>query len=194
MRSLKLSVLAKNSGRVEAVQDQAGDQRRVRVALGVVVALEVLDAAEHGIVRAPGAADEVEQAQGDRDPDAPQHAEHGDAGERGHRQRELGPPPVVQAPRGAQVEQAEHGDDDDGGQRAERHVVDEAGAGEQQHAEGNRAGEAGELAAGAHVLHDGGARAAGGDGKPWKTPAARLAAPSAASSWFWSTRWCSRAA
>ena len=121
---------------VEAVQDQAGDQRRVRVAAGVVVALEVLDAAEHGVVRVPGAADEVEQAQRDRDPDTPQHAEHGDAGERSEAERELGPPPGVQAAGGAHIEQAEHGDDDHGGQGAERHVVDEAGAGDQQQRRG----------------------------------------------------------
>ena len=65
----------------------------------------------------------------------------------------------VQAAGGAHVEQAEHGDDDHGRQGAQRHVVHEAGAGDQQHAEGDGAGQPGELAAGAHVLHDGGARA-----------------------------------
>ena len=124
--------------RVEAVQHESRDAAGVGIALGVVVALEVVDPAEHRVVRAPGPADEVQQRERDRDPDAPEHAEHGDAGERHHRQRELRASPVAQAPRGRDVDEAEHRDDHDRRERRLRQVVHEAGAERSAAAPGRR--------------------------------------------------------
>ena len=84
--------------RVESVEHEARDQARLRVALGVVVALEVVDASEQRVVGAPRSAHEAQQRQADRDPDAPQHAQHGDADERRHGEDELRGPPLQQPP------------------------------------------------------------------------------------------------
>ena len=135
-----------------------------------MVALEVVDPAEHRVVRAPGPADEVQQRERDRDPDAPEHAEHGDAGERHHRQRELRASPAVQPPRGRDVDQAQDRDDHDGRERRLRQVVHEAGSDDQEQRQDAGADEAGDLAASADVLGDGGARAARGDREPLEEP------------------------
>jgi hypothetical protein len=131
-----------------------------------VVALEVADAAEHRVVRAPGAADEVQQREGDRDADAPEHSQDRDAEERRHRQHELRAPPSAQAPRAGDVDEAQDGDDHDRCQTRGRHVVDEPGADDEEDEQDGRAGEPRELAAGADVLGDRGARAARGEREP----------------------------
>ena len=156
--------------RVEAVQHESRDVAGVGIALGVVVALEVVDPAEHRIVRAPGPADEVQQRESDRDPDAPEHAENGDAGERHHRQRELRASPVAQAPRAHDVDQAQDRDDHDGRERRLRQVVHETGSKHQEQRQDAGADEPGDLAASADVLGDGGARAARGDREPLEEP------------------------
>ena len=74
---------------VEAVQEQAGNPAGGRVALDVVVALEVVLAAEDGVVGTPGPADEVADGQQDGHEDADQDPEQGDASERGQPEDEL---------------------------------------------------------------------------------------------------------
>jgi hypothetical protein len=59
------------------------------VAVDVVVALEVVLAAEDGVVGTPGPADEVADGQQDGHEDADQDPEQGDASERGQPEDEL---------------------------------------------------------------------------------------------------------
>ena len=106
----------------------------------------------------------------DRDPDAPEHAKDGDAGECHHRQRELRASPVVQAPRAHDVDQAQDRDDHDGRERRLRQVVHQAGSEHQEQRQDAGADEAGDLAASADVLGDGGARTARGDREPLEEP------------------------
>ena len=80
-------------------------------------------------MRMPRPPDEMEQAQPERDPDAPQHADDRDPGERSGATRT---PSAATGTAGARpdVEQAEYGHDHDRGEAAQRHVMDEPGAGD----------------------------------------------------------------
>ena len=75
--------IGEEQGRVPAEEHQARNALRLGMARDVVVALEPVDTAEHGIVGPPGAPDEAEQRQRDGDEDALDHADQRDA--RGNR-------------------------------------------------------------------------------------------------------------
>jgi hypothetical protein len=80
--------------RVEPVEDQARKVLGLLVELDDVEPVDLLGAAEHRLVRPPGVSEHVQDRERDRDPDAGQHAQRGDAEERGDRQDELrGPQP-----------------------------------------------------------------------------------------------------
>ena len=156
----------------------------VGISLDVVVALELVDPGEYRVVRAPRAADEVQQRQCDRDADPPKHAEHGNARERDHRQRELRAAPAIQAAGRPDVDETGNRDDHDGRKCRLREVVHEAGPDDQQQRQQAGADEPGDLTACTNVLGDSRARAAGREGNPWKNPVAMFATPSTPSSWF----------
>ena len=102
---------------VEAVDEQARDGRGGWEAFDVVVAVDVIDAAEHCVVRARRAVEEDADRQCDRDDDAAEDAEDEHAAERDEREPHLGGPYVAEAPDRADVDQPGGGDDDDHSER-----------------------------------------------------------------------------
>ena len=181
--------------RVEAVEHESRDAAGVGIALGVVVALEVVDPAEHRVVRAPGPADEVQQRESDRDPDAPEHAEHGDAGERHHRQRELRASPVAQPPRGRRRRS--------GPRTATITIAASVDCGRSCTSPVPKIRSSARMPAPTSPATWLRAPTSSATavrellveiGNPWKNPVAMFATPRTASSWFWSTSWRSRPA
>ena len=110
---------------VEAVDEQAIVGLGALEALDVVVAIDVLDAAEHGIVRSRGAVDEYADRKRDRDDDAFEHAEDEHAPEGDERETDLGGTYAAQAPDRADVDQAGGCDDDDHAERRLRQRFDQ---------------------------------------------------------------------
>ena len=76
--------------RVEAVHEQSGHRLGVVAPCDVVVAVDVVDAAEHGIVRTRRAVEEDADREHDRHADARDDAEDKHAAEGDERQRDLG--------------------------------------------------------------------------------------------------------
>ena len=122
-------------------------------------------------MRAPCAPDEVQQREGDRDPDAPEHAEHRDAGERDHREPELRAPPAPQPQRAPRTSMNPR--------TATMTIAASVAIGRSctspvpkisRTARTRGADEPGDLAAGADVLGDRGARAAGREREPLEEP------------------------
>ena len=95
--------------------------------------------------------------------DARQHAEQRHAEQRDHRQRELRPALVPEPSRARDVGQREGRGDDDRAQRRLRDVLHQAGREHQDEGDDGRADDTGDLRAGAGLLGDRGARAAGAD-------------------------------
>ena len=124
----------------------------------------------------------------DRQADSGDGTEHGHADEADDRQPEF---PALNAIDPAEVghfDQADRRGDDDGGQRGSRQVLQEIGRSDQQRGNAERADDAGQPGFLRRPLRPPGVR----DellliGKPWKNPAARLAAPSPTISWLGST-------
>ena len=83
---------------VKAVDEQAVVGLGALEAFDVAVAIDVFDAAEHGIVRSRGAVDEHADRERDRDDDALEHAEDEHAPERDERETDLGGTYAAQAP------------------------------------------------------------------------------------------------
>jgi hypothetical protein len=119
--------VGEEQGGVEPVQQQAGDEPGAGVAVDAVVALELVLAAQDGVVGPPGPADEVGQRQQDGDEDADQHPEQGHAEEGGQPEDELGASDPPQAPDRGHVDQADGGGDDDRGQHRQGEVTQGAG-------------------------------------------------------------------
>ena len=113
-------------------------QARVGIALGVVVALEVLDPAEHRVVRAPGPADEVQQREAIAIPTPQSTPSSATPANATIASANSEPPPAAQPPRRRDVDEAEHGDDHDRRERAQRQVVHQAGAERQQQRQDDR--------------------------------------------------------
>ena len=88
-RSLEQLGIGEEQRRVPAEQHQAGDQPRLGIARDVVVALDAVDAAQHGGMRPPAVPQEFDDRDDDRQADAGNRAEHGDADEADDRQPEL---------------------------------------------------------------------------------------------------------
>ena len=77
-----------------------------------MVAVEILDVAEHRVVGPGGAVEEHADRERDRDRDAAEHAEDEDAAERDEREADLGGADVAEAPDRPDVDQPGGGDDD----------------------------------------------------------------------------------
>jgi hypothetical protein len=97
-------------------------------------------------------------------------------------------------PRAARVDQADHGHDDHRPQGGLGQVLEQRGQEQQGEDHDQGGGDAGELAAGARPAVDGRLGQAPAGREAWKQPPARLAVPSARSSWSASTSGSSGAA
>ena len=148
---------------VEPVDDDARRDLGVVVARDVGPASERVDPAEDGVVGAGAAADDVDHRQAHGEDDRFQDAgeDHADGGDGGD--RELDPVGVGQLAPDGRLDQADRGGDDDRAEHRLGQVGDRCGQ-EQQDQQDRPGGEqAGDLAARAHAVVDGGARAAGSD-------------------------------
>ena len=126
--SRNVRALAKSSGASKRKIDEPGQLLGVRVQLAVVLARQARDAAERRLVRPPGAAEDVEDRQRDRDRDALQHAEQRDAEERGDREQELGAALAPEPHRARDVGERQRRGDHDGRERRLREVAQQARA------------------------------------------------------------------
>ena len=88
-RSSNSSALAKNSGASQRNSTRPGIRRASRIAGDVVIALDAFDAAQHGRMRPPAIPEKLDYGDHDRETDARNGAEHGDADEARHRKPEL---------------------------------------------------------------------------------------------------------
>ena len=108
---------------------------------------------------------------------------------------ELGRPHPVETSHAGDVDEPDHGRDDDRRERRVRQAREQPGGEQQDEREAARPDEACQLG-----LRAGRPRPPGvrdellESGKPWNRPVAALAAPSAISSWLWSTFWPRRLA
>ncbi len=125
--------------RVEAIDERAAHLFGLADAGHVVEPEPPRHHAEHGIMRAARASQEVDEREGHRDHDALEHADQGHARHRGDRDRELRAPDPPERSGGAGLEEARHGDRDHGGEGRHRHVAQQAG-GHQQHQRDQRRG------------------------------------------------------
>ena len=91
--------------RVEAKDDEPGQHLGVGIAAEVVVARKAVDAPEDRLVRPPRSTEHVHDRQCDRDRDASQHAEQGDAEEGRDREREVLAPLLPEPSRPGNVRQ-----------------------------------------------------------------------------------------
>ena len=99
-RSWKNSALAKKSGASQRNRTRPGIRRACGIARDVVVALDLIDPAEHRRVRTPAVPEELDHGDHDRQRDARNGAEHRHSGEADDRQPEL---PALDAVDAAQV-------------------------------------------------------------------------------------------
>ena len=127
--------------RVEAIHEQPGHRLGTLPARDVVIAVDVVDSAEHGIVRARRAVEEHADGKRDRDDDAADDAEHEHAAEGDERERGLGRAHVPQPPDRADVDQAGGGDDDDHTERCGRERLDQGHREEQEEPDDRRGDE-----------------------------------------------------
>jgi hypothetical protein len=162
---------------VEAVEEQTGDAAGGRVAVDVVVALEVVLAAEDGVVGTPGPADEVAEGQQDGHEDPDQDPEQGHPTEGGQPEDELRAPHPVEAAGLGRLDEADGGGDDDRGQHRQGEVAQQAGGEDQQQGDGDGADQRRELAAGAGRDGHRGARGAAGDGEALEEAGGQVASP-----------------
>ena len=95
----KLGV-GKEQWRIPAEQDEARNQVCVRISGNVVIALHLIDAAEHGRMRTPPVPQELDDGNDNRQCDARNGAEYRHAGEAGDGKPEL---PALNAIDAAQV-------------------------------------------------------------------------------------------
>ena len=162
-RSWNNSALAKKSGASQRNSTRPGISRASRIPRDVVIALDVIDAAEHRRVRTPAVPEELDHGNDDRERDARNGAEHGHAREADHRQPELPALDAIDAAQVGDFEQADRRRDDDGGQRGVRQMLEQRGREQQQQRDGERADHARQLGLRARRLGDRRARRAAAD-------------------------------
>jgi hypothetical protein len=98
------------------------------MAAQVVVALAARDPSEHRVVRMPGAPEERQGRESDRDPDADQDAECDDAEERRDREPEVDAVDAAEPPQRGEVDEPDHSRHHDGRERRKRQVLRQSGA------------------------------------------------------------------
>ena len=151
--------------RIEAVHEQPGHRLGALPARDVVIAVDVVDAAEHGIVRARRAVEEDADRERDRDDDAADDAEHEHAAEGDERERDLGRTHAAEPPDRVDVDQPGGGDDDDHSERRRRQRLDQGHREEEEEPDDRRGDEDGSLGPRAGGVVDRGPGVGGGDGK-----------------------------
>ena len=168
--SRNVRALAKNSGASKRKITSPGSCSASGCSSAVVLSGHPRDAAERGLVGPPGAAEDVEDRERDRDRDALQHAEQRDAEERGDRQQELDAALAPQPHGPGHVGQRQRGGDHDRGERRVGEVLQQPGH-EHEHQHDRRGSDdPGELRLGAGLLGDGRARPARADRESLEEP------------------------
>ena len=130
--------MTKKGGASKRYTSSPGTVCGVLPARDVVIAVDVVDAAEDGIVRTRRAVEEHTDGERDRDGDAADDAEHEHTAEGDERERDLGGANVAQAPDRADVDQPGGGDNDDHSERSRRQWLDQGHREEEEETDDRR--------------------------------------------------------